>query len=51
MSAKALIQGGVSIKMQNCGFYLTQNNARKYKTFRDDDDSIIIPEGSNIAEI
>ena len=51
MSGKALIQRGVSIKMQNCSLYLTQNNARKYKTFQDNDDSIIIPEGSNIAEI
>ena len=51
MSGKALIQRGVSIKMQNRSLYLTQNNARKYKTFQDNDDSIIIPEGSNIAEI
>lgn len=51
MSGKALIQRGVSMKMQNRGLYLTQNNARKYKTFQDNDDSIIIPEGSNIAEI
>ena len=51
MSGKALIQTGVSRKRQNCGFYLTQNNARKYKTFQDNDDSIIIPQGSNKAEI
>ena len=43
MGSKALIQRGVLIKMQNCGFYITQNNARKYKTFQDNDDSIIIP--------